>query len=250
MVAVVSEYGFFPITAEEIETFWPSSSDVEKLYLYLLKAEFNYLQSDGFRRSDAWFAAALGCSVSAIRQARRRLQAAGAVEYAAGWRKAGKGLAGHYKTVSGVKVAEGIFWAQVGFYKLHMLLAQLRLKGLTRDDLVLWLLFEFFRKKFEVTGEDNFFLTKNQVRTATGFDDPVRVLRHLFDRFKYNNGDAHLFGYQIDYHKIRLSKFADPKEEEKTWDRWREEIKARAKTLDQPKPKPKPLPKPRGKAHG
>ena len=160
----MNQYGFFPLTAEEIEGFWCCSTDAEKLYFYLLKSEFNYLQSGSFRRSDAWFAAAIGCSVSAIRLARRRLQSIGLLDFEPGWRKAGRGLAGHYKSVHGVNVVDGVFWAKVGFYKLHMLLACLRQKSLTRESVVLMLLLDFYRRKFEVTQENNFFLTKNQIR--------------------------------------------------------------------------------------
>ena len=237
----MNQYGFFPITSEEIEGFWKNSSDVDKLYFYLLKAEYNYLQSDNFRRSDTWFAAAIGCSVSAIRQARRRLQLIGLLEFQPGWRKAGKGLAGRYKTVHGVLVAEGVFWAKIGFYKLQMLLASLRQKSLTRESVVLMLLIDFYRRKFEVTQENNFFLTKNQIRTATKFDDPLKSLRQLYEGFQFSGG-SHLFEYQIDYHKIRFNKFGDPDEVQSNFDKWRMTIKSNASTIEQPKTKARKRP--------
>ena len=234
----MNQYGFFPLTAEEIEGFWCCSTDAEKLYFYLLKSEFNYLQSGSFRRSDAWFAAAIGCSVSAIRLARRRLQSIGLLDFEPGWRKAGRGLAGHYKSVHGVNVVDGVFWAKVGFYKLHMLLACLRQKSLTRESVVLMLLLDFYRRKFEVTQENNFFLTKNQIRTATRFDDPLKSLRQLYEGFKFSEG-SHLFEYQIDYHKIIFSKFADPDEVQGNFDKWRMSIRSIASIIDRPKTKSK-----------
>lgn len=239
----MERYGFFKVSAIEVESLWPRLTDVEKLYFYLLKAEFNYLQSENFRRSDAWFAAAIDCSIPAIRQARRKLQEMGCLSFVPGFKHFGKALAGHYKCVE--YEGEGnSFWAKVGFYKLHMLLAHLRAGQLSRSSLLLWLFLEFNRHKFELTG-DEFFLTKGQLRDAVRCDDPAMLVKKLYEGFKYSEG-SHLFEYTIHFHKVKLCKFADPSEAEKTWDKWRADITSKAAALSQPKPK-KAIAKPKTK---
>ena len=238
----MERFGFFKVSAVEVEKLWPQLSDVEKLYFCLLKAEFGYLQSDNFRRSDAWFAAAISCSIPAIRQARRKLQEMGCITFVPGFKHGDKALAGHYKSVAFEGEGE-CFWAKAGFYKLHMLLVHLRAGKLLRSSLVLWLFLEFNRHKFELTGDD-FFLTKGQLRDAVKCDDPTRLIRQLYEGFEYSSG-KHLFEFSVSFHKIKFHEFADPNEVEKNWDIWRADIVTKAKFKSQPKPKKKSKPKPK-----
>ena len=238
----MERYGFFKISAVEVEKLWPRLSDVEKLYYYLLKAEFGYLQSENFRRSDSWFAAAINCSIPAIRQARRKLQEMCCLDYVPGFKHGNKALAGHYKSVSFEGEGE-CFWAKAGFYELHMILVHLRAGQLSRSSLVLWLFLEFNRHKFELTGDD-FFLTKGQIRDAVRCDDPAKVVQTLYEGFEYSDG-SHLFEYAIHFHKVKFCKFANPAESEKNFEQWRSDIRLKAKFKSQPKPKEKSKPKPK-----
>ena len=238
----MERFGFFRVSAAEIEKLWPQLSDVEKIFYYLLKAEFGYLQSDNFRRSDSWFAAAIGCSIPAIRQARRKLQEMGCLDFVPGFKHGQKALAGHYKSVALESEGE-CFWAKAGLYKLHMLLVHLRAGKLLRSSLVLWLFLEFNRHKFELTGDD-FFLTKGQLRDAVKCDDPSKLVKTLYEGFKYSD-DNHLFEYAIHFHKVKLCKFFDPLESEKSWEEWRSDIRLKAAFKREPKPKKKSKPKPK-----
>lgn len=215
----------------------------EKLYYLLLVSEF--ARRGQFYRPDLEFGVTLGLSVPKIRKARRRFVQWEWIKIREGFRSGGRDLATTYLSVRWAKTPETgdeEWWVPMHRFAFEVMLARIRRRKLSHDDVVVYVVLCYLRHRYGGNKNDQFFVTKDQLRALTGiYTAPARVQK-LYEQVQFDGGN-HLFEFCDAYHRLEFtawSMFLDPGEKGGEQNRqnaaiWAEEIRqkvaqARAKT--------------------
>lgn len=235
---------WFPVYTDQLNNpDFAKLSSTAKLYCWLVSSEYN--MHGEFYRSDAWFAAALGCSIETIRKIRPKLAKLGWIQFISGKQIPGKqNLATQYKLVKWATVSEeqGGQFAQMHRFAFNAMLSRIRKQTFTHDDVMIYVYLNYWEwvHAFQNEQSKDFFISKRDLRQLTGVqvELAMRSIRNLYDQFSFNGGNS-LFEFTDEYHKVKvtpLARFADPSEDEKSRDiaeRYYYEIEERAKQISQ-----------------
>lgn len=209
-------------------------SPIGKVYLWLLMSEFNR-RGGTFYKADLEIAVTLNVRRKSIRRARKVLSELGWIKVKRGFQNSrGQGIATRYLDVAWSTTGaldEGDFWAPIDYHTFHMMLNRLRQGTLQPADLVVYVFLTYWRWKCKGRwrDEDQFFITKGDLRKLTKLPNSPKRLKKLYENFVFCCG-THLFEFD-GYNKLTITNWniaADPDQEEnnrRNAERWIEEIK-------------------------
>jgi len=213
---------WFPLHQDMVESAdFVGLSATKKLCWLTLLDRFN--EHGPFYLSDLELGITAGCSLFAARQARRRFEKLKWITTKHGFKAPGRqgGVATRYESVQWATTGTGADGAANRFAPMHrhafrVLLSYVRGKWFSPKDVVVYIALVFWRHTHDNDDQDDFFITKRELREFTGLADAPERVRTLHDRFKFSTGD-HLFEFRDGYQRLTISKwatFADPSDDE------------------------------------
>jgi hypothetical protein len=243
---------WWPITTSRLEDpKYQSLTKAERLYLEYTISSFS--QRGSYFQSDQEVAATLGLSEDKIRRARRKVgrpsqdalanpsrfkgqqlcAGLGWVIYTPGFISGRRHLATRYLNVPILKVPKGEYFAQIPRFTFLALLAEIRMRRLTRADVVVWLVLAYKYWRCRGKRENHtFFITKRELVALSTIANAPACVDHLHKGFQFSGG-CHLFEYSDEGQRLCFSDWspcADPSENEgsaRVLESWRQEIARR-----------------------
>jgi len=184
----------------------------EKLYYILVLSELN-LRGE-FYRADLEMAIMLGLSEDKVRRARRKLQDLKWLVVKPGFKAKGKAVATTYIDAKWNRTFEGDWFATIHRYALDSMLHNIRVKKLSREDVLTYIYLLYYHHKNRGKDNGKFFITKDNLKELTGVPKAVECVTNLYNGFVFSE-KSHLFDFRDKYHKLVFDAwrvFGDPKQ--------------------------------------